>query len=116
MKEDFVNQFFRELDKNLKAPGEIILTGAVAWAIFGHVRPTRDIDFEIRLKSKSTAGALPKSIQITSSSLATAVQYSEDRSRWSDISYLDYRKTAEPYKRIGGLNVKTIVPEHWTIR
>ena len=48
---NFVDQFFSELDKRIDQPVKIILTGAIAGIIFGNIRPSMDIDFEIEFSS-----------------------------------------------------------------
>ena len=111
MKKNLIDQFFLELDRGLQAPAEIILTGAAAGALLGQIRPSVDIDFEIRSAKKN----LEEAIQQASNRTGIAANYSEDISHWSMIDYLDYRKTARPYKKIGQLQIKIMAPEYWTI-
>lgn len=118
MRKNTIDLFFLELDRALSKPASVILTGAVAGALYGNVRPSIDIDFEIRLKGKATPTrdeALRILIREASSKLGIASNYSDDISHWSMIDYLDYRKTSIPYKRIGQIDVRLIAPEHWTI-
>ena len=118
MRKKDIDLFFQELDRELGSRADIILVGASAGALMGHIRPSVDIDFEIRLKSRKTRQAqakLESAILRVSRRAGVAVNYSEDISRWSMVSYLNYRKTAVPYKRIGRLNIKLIAPEYWTI-
>lgn len=116
MKKKQIDYFFRELDKELGLKAEVILIGASAGSLMGHIRPSVDIDFEIRCAKKNiNKEQLAQKIQKTAEKASVAAQYSEDVSHWSMISYLDYRKTALPYKKFGKLNVKLIAPEYWTI-
>jgi len=116
MKKNLIDQFFLELDREWKTPAEIILTGAAAGALLGQIRPSTDIDFEIRpLDKKAGRTHLEEAIQKASAQAGIAVNYSEDISHWSMIDYLDYRKMALPYKKIGQLQIKIMAPEYWTI-
>jgi len=109
--------FFAELDRSLGQPAVIILTGAGAGSLMGHIRPSLDIDFEIRLKnpSKRNKLRLAKILREVSGRLGTAINFSEDIGHWSMISFLDYRRTALPYRRFGKLTVKLMAPAYWTI-
>jgi len=111
-----IDLFFRELDKALGLKAEIILLGASAGSLMGHIRPSFDIDFEIRLSGRKPDKAkVDKTILDTARKAGVAVNYSENVDHWSMVSYLDYRKTAESYKQFGRLNVKLIAPAYWTI-
>lgn len=114
MKKSFVERYFREFDRQWGRPAEIILTGAAAGALLGHVRPSLDIDFEIRTV-KAKGASLDEAIRRVSEKTGITVNYSEDISHWSMIDLLDYRKTALPYKTIGKLRIKLMAPEYWTI-
>lgn len=114
MKRSFVDRFFRELDREWRRPAEVILTGAVAGSLFGHVRPSVDIDFEIRA-ARRTGGLLGDVIRRISEKTGVTVNYAEDISHGSMISYLDYRRKALPYKRIGRLEIQLMAPRYWTI-
>ncbi len=118
MTERTIIQFFKELDRRLGARARVILLGASAGSLMGHIRPSLDIDFEIRLP-KSVSRALKKNldrmIRDVASIVGVAVNYSEDVSHWSMINYLDYRKTALPYRTFGKIEVKLMAPEYWTI-
>lgn len=111
-----IDFFFRELDKALNIKAQVILLGASAGSLMGHIRPSVDIDFEIRpaRKVKDKKDFQEKIMQV-SRKAGVAVNFSEDVGHWSMVDYLDYRKTALPYKIFGKLNVKLIAPEYWTI-
>jgi hypothetical protein len=116
---DQIDNFFKQLNAQLQIPCEIILTGASAGMLMGHIRPSIDIDFEIRPKSAKGQSKFESSgekiIKQLCSELQIAANYSGDISRWGEVSYLDYRKTAQPYKKFGLLKVKIIAPAYWTI-
>ena len=48
MKRQQIDRFFKVLDAALRRPAEVILIGAGAASLMGHIRPSLDIDFEIR--------------------------------------------------------------------
>lgn len=111
-----IDRFFRELDKALDKKAEIILLGASAGKLMGHIRPSFDIDFEIRFKDpKPNRKIIEEKILQAARKVKVAVNFSEDVDHWSMVSYLDYRRTATAYKKFGKLHVKLIAPAYWTI-
>lgn len=117
MNKEDIHKFFVVLDETLQKPAEIILTGAAAGALMGNIRPSLDIDFEIRLRTsqKKDQEAVEKAVFTASQKTGLAANYSEDISHWSMIDYLDYRKTARPYRTVGRLKIKQMDPYYWTI-
>ncbi len=110
--------FFKRLDQTLNSAAEVIVVGASAGALMGHIRPSFDIDFEIRLKGAGAIAArnkLEKAIDTAAQASGVAVNYSENVGGWSMISYLDYRRTAIFYQDVGKIKVKLIEPAYWTI-
>lgn len=119
MRKNIIDLFFIELDRGLSTPTRVILTGAAAGAIYGNVRQSVDIDFEIRFKRKGRKGdrdeILQDLIREISSKLGIAANYSDDISHWSMIDYLNYRKSSVRYKQIGQIEIRLMAPEYWTI-
>ncbi len=118
MKKALIRRFFKELDQELRKPAEIILTGAAAGSLLGVVRPSLDIDFEIRLKQRKRQASQLEAreiIQRIAEKVGVAVNYSENIGHWSMIHLLDYRKTALPCFRVGQLNIQVMAPPYWTI-
>jgi hypothetical protein len=116
MKKSKIDLFFQELAKSLDTPAEVILTGAAAGVLMGNVRPSQDVDFEIRFKQARELGEkLGIIMEELKQKTGLDVNYSEDISHWSMISFLDYRQGALPYKKFGLLEVKIIAPSYWTI-
>lgn len=119
MRRRTIDAFFRELSRQLDRPARVILTGAACGSLMGHIRPSLDVDFEIRIagagKKPSDPERLTKAVQSASRLTGLAAQYAADISRWSMIDYLDYRKTAVPYKTIGRIEIRLIEPAYWTI-
>lgn len=107
--------FFKRLDHRLNRAAEVIIVGASAGSLMGHVRPSFDIDFEIRVKGKGARAALEAAVKSASEEAGVAVNYSENIGGRSMVSYLNYRKTAAFYRQVGKLRLKLIAPEYWTI-
>lgn len=112
-----IDRFFRVLAHELEAPALVIVTGAAAGSLFGHVRPSRDVDFAIRLARggqshwDTLARAVDRTVQLT----RIHAQYAEDIDRWGPISLLDYRRHTLPYRRFGNLQVRLLDPAYWSI-
>ncbi len=117
MKPSDIDAFFERLDRSLGLPAEIILTGAAAGALMGHVRPTLDIDFEIRVRTRKKIPfvRIEEAVKRAEQETGFPVQCGENIEGWSMISLMDYRAKAKKYKRIGKLVVKIMAPEYWTI-
>ncbi|MBI3307430.1 MAG: hypothetical protein HYZ84_06480 [Candidatus Omnitrophica bacterium] len=113
MRKKQIDLFFKELDRALNQKAEIILAGASAGTLMGHIRPSLDIDFEIKPSFKRPD--LEEIILSAGRQAGVAVNFSENINHWSMISFLNYRKTALNYKTFGKLRVKLIAPAYWTI-
>jgi hypothetical protein len=114
-----LDRFFEELDKEFGHPLNILITGAVAGFIMGHIRPSDDIDFEVLLPDKNPPihlkEKLEASIKQVSLRLGIPAQYTENIGGWSQITLLDYREQALFYKKIGHIEIKFLAPEYWAI-
>ena len=117
MRKNLIDLFFLELSKETNSPTEIILTGAAAGVLYGHVRMSLDLDFEIRPKVKNEAYLLYLYDLVKKISARTGIEvnYSEDIGHWSMIDFLEYRDKAVHYKKMGHLDIKLMAPEYWTI-
>lgn len=118
MRKKEIDSFFETLDKELGLPADVILTGAAAGSLLGNVRPSVDIDFQMKLRGKTSENMGLRSeeaVQKTSEKTGIAVNFSESFARWGMISLLDYEKHALPYKAIGRLDIKILSPDYWTI-
>ena len=117
MKSPQADKFFSRLAKELEEPVTVILTGAVAGAIFGNVRSSADIDFAIEPKraGKGRWDKIEEALRRTSQATGISVQYARDIDRWGMISLLDYRRTSLPYRKFGTIDVRTLDPAHWAI-
>ena len=117
MRKNLIDLFFLELSKETNSPTEIILTGAAAGVLYGHIRMSLDLDFEIRPKVQNEAylSYLYDLVKKISSRTGIEVNYSEDIGHWSMIDFLEYRAKAVPYKKMGHLDIKLMAPEYWTI-
>lgn len=112
-----IDRFFRTLAKEFQQPATIILTGAAAGSLWGHIRPSLDIDFAVKPLSPNPASweQIERAIERTVRLTGIHVNYAEDIDRWSSISLLDYQRHTRPYRRFGGLQVRLLDPAYWSI-
>ena len=112
-----IDRFFRILAREFGRPATIILTGAAAGALLGHVRPSRDIDFGVRLRRRSPRDqeAFQAAVERTVRQTRIQTNYAEDIDRWSSISLLDYRRHTAIHRRFGTLEVRLLDPAYWSI-
>ena len=118
MRKKEIDSFFKTLDEELGQPAEVILTGAAAGSILGNVRPSMDIDFQMKLRGQPTQNIsfLPDdAVKRTVEKTGIAVNFSDSLDRWSMIGLLDYEKKALPYKKIGRLEIRILSPDYWTL-
>ena len=112
-----IERFFSILAQEYRRPAWVILTGAAAGSLLGHVRPSLDIDFAIipaRRDSKTwehIERAVERTVQLT----GIRANYAEDIDRWSPISFLDYQRHTRPYRVFGSLTVRLLDPAYWSI-
>lgn len=113
-----IDRFFQALNQNLKdvAGGKIkiILTGACAGILMGANRPSIDIDFAVDCAKKYFKN-VENAIKQASSITGIAANFSEDIDRWSQITFLDYKRHGVPYKTLGAIEVSILSPEYWSI-
>src|SRR3989338_10178358 len=91
MSPEQIDRFFRTLAKELKTPTTVILTGAAAGSLLGHVRASADVDFAILTGSDDPGRWQQLEAAIARAERLTKIQaqYAEDIDRWSSISLLD---------------------------
>lgn len=112
-----VEQFFRVFSKELNEPATVILTGAAAGALWGHVRPSRDVDFAIQPRRRDRGcwerieAAVERATQVT----GITANYAQDIDRWGTISLMDYQTHTRPYRRFGVVQVRLMDPAYWSI-
>ena len=116
-----IERFFRLLSKRIDFPCLIILTGAGAGTIYGRVRATFDIDFALKIKTRSEKkkterwNCFQEASRAVTVQTGIAAQYAEDIDRWSSITYLDYEKHTKFFKSFGTLEVRVLEPIYWAI-
>ncbi len=121
MNKDTIVDFFEQLSRYYPKSCQILVTGAVAAALYGRVRPTRDIDFEFRLKSASTGSAEADAEEFIRAANAVGretgidIQCAEDIDRWSSITLHGYREHSYFYQKFGQLEVRLMEPSYWAI-
>lgn len=113
-----IDKFFKVFSQNIKGlcaeKIKVILTGAAAGNLMGGVRPSIDIDFCLEYNNKY-AQDIESAIKQASKVTGIAVNFSEDIDRWSQITYLDYKRHYKPYKRFGNIEVAVLAPAYWAI-
>lgn len=112
-----IDDFFSKLSQNsqnVKGGIKIFLTGAAAGSLLGGARPSLDIDFALTCDKKDFIDA-QNAIERTSAVSGIPVNFSEDIDRWSQITFLDYKRHAMPYKRFGKVLVVILEPVYWSI-
>lgn len=112
-----IDRFFRTLAREYPHSATVIVTGAAAAALWGHVRPSLDIDFSIRTgqRSPSAWSELEQAIDRTVRLTGIRVNYAEDIDRWSSVSLMDYRRHTMPHRRFASLEVRLLDPTYWSI-
>lgn len=112
-----IDTFFRVLAEQLHEKATILLTGAAAGAIWGHVRPSVDVDFAVHLRTreKKSWEKIEAAIQRTVRLTGIQANYAEDIDRWGLITLLDYNRRTRPYRRFGLLQVRLLDPAYWSI-
>ncbi len=112
-----VERFFKGVARDFKGRAGIYLTGAAAGSTMGSIRPSMDIDFAVSLKSRDPRHWAEFESAVEKNRRLTGIQtnYSEDIDRWSQVTYLDYRKHCRPFKTFGGIQVRVLNPEYWSI-
>jgi len=112
-----IDRFFQILAKEFDQPATIILTGAAAGSLLGHIRTSRDIDFAVQPASRDarTWQRLAAAIDHAMRQVGIEANYAEDIDRWSSITLLDYRRHTTAYRRFGKLQVRVLDPIYWAI-
>ena len=112
-----IDRFFRILAKEFDQPATVILTGAAAGSLLGHIRTSRDIDFAVRVArpGEDTWERLASAIDRARQRVGIEVNYAEDIDRWSSVTLLDYRRHTTAYRRFGALQVQVLDPIYWAI-
>lgn len=112
-----IETFFGEVDRRIRFPVEVILTGGAAGLIYGTERATFDIDFEVHITGKSHVAENWASLQQVLGEISTLTnitpQYAVDIDRWSAIPLPKKKSTL--YKKFKFITVKILNPELWAI-
>src|SRR3989338_3441186 len=105
-----IARFFTVMARALDAPATVVLTGAAAGTLMGAGRPSLDVDFAVVLPWGRPAvpwSRVEQAVQAATRQTGIAAQFAEDISRWSLISFLEYRRHTRPYRRFGRLDVRS---------
>lgn len=116
MRRKDIEGFFEVLARKWPSGTKVILTGGTASLLMGGKRPTLDIDFEVAFRSKRPGwAAFEKAVRETEKETGISAQFSEEIERWSQISYLDYRKHVRPFGKFGRIELCILEPVYWSI-
>lgn len=111
-----IDRFFAVLGRELASPARVIVTGAAAGCLWGHVRPSLDIDFAIQSAGGARQWpAVETAIERTTRLTGLAANYAVDIDRWGSIALLDYRRHTHRYRVFGRVTVHVLDPTYWTI-
>jgi len=112
-----IERYFQEVNRRIDFSIRVLLTGGAAALLYGAVRVTEDIDFEVHiLKTHGERAAWPRLHQaLREASRATGLvpQYAEDIDRWSSIVLPS--KKSRLFQKIGKVEVRLLDPEIWAI-
>src|SRR3989338_679219 len=118
MDKKIIDRFFwvlsQDTRKITRSKIKIILTGAAAGNILGGSRPSMDIDFAIGCNKKYFKD-VEDTIKKVSKITGIAVNFSEDIDRWSQITFLDYKRHTLKYKTFRDVEVAVLLPLYWSI-
>jgi hypothetical protein len=112
-----IDRFFKLLSEECPENLRVILTGAAAGALLGHVRASVDVDFAIRSARKDPEAwdRVRAAVARVTEKTGVSANFAQDIDRWSQITYLDYDRHVIPYKRFGALKAEVLEPGHWSI-
>ena len=112
-----IERFFQTLAREFGGAAAIIVTGAAAGSLWGHIRPSQDIDFGFQLVGHDPTGWEQFQAAVDRTVRQTGIQanYAEDIDRWSSITLLDYKRHTVPYRRFGKLKIRLLDPVYWSI-
>lgn len=118
MNQKQIDRFFQVFNQTIKdavrGKIKVILTGAAAAILMGGNRPSIDIDFAIDCDKKYLQD-LEDALKQVSNITGIAVNFSEDIDRWSQITFLDYKRHITAYKTFGIIEVSILSPSYWSI-
>ncbi len=112
-----IDRFFEIFSRELGEDAHVLLTGAAAGALWGRIRPSFDVDFEVTLRRKSPAlwDRVEKAAAAASRETGIQANFADNIDRWGMISLLDYRKHKVAYKHFGPLKLELMDPLYWSI-
>lgn len=113
-----VERFFGSLARRWPHRTECILVGGAAAALDGSVRPTRDVDFEVRFggaRSAEDPDAFASAVHEAERASGVEGQFTEDLSRWSQIGMPAYRGRTREWRKFGPITVRLLDPADYCV-
>ena len=112
-----IDRFFSVLSRELDEPARVILTGAAAGALWGRIRMSADVDFEVRLRRSRPAlwQKLEQAVERATDETGLLANFGESIDRWNMVTFLDYRQHLTAWRRFGTLRVFLMDPVFWSI-
>ena len=82
----------------------------------GGSRPTLDVDFEVHISASGDSWErFEAKVRQVSARTGIGAQFAESVERWSQLSFLDYRRHARRFRKFGALEVRILEPAYWSI-
>jgi hypothetical protein len=113
-----IERFFGALARAWPHRTECILIGGAAAALDGGVRPTADVDFEVRFGGAIAVGdpdAFAGAVRAAERASGLAGQFSEDLSAWSPVAMPPYRTHTRRWKAFGPITVSLLDPPDYIV-
>jgi len=112
-----IDRFFEIFSRELGETALVILTGAGAGALWGRIRPSFDVDFEVTLRRQNPAlwVRVERAAAVATQETGIQANFADNIDRWGMISLLDYRRQRAMYKHFGPLKLELMDPVYWSI-
>lgn len=110
-----VERFARELARAHPGPVRLILAGGAAAAVYGHDRPTVDVDFEVgpppgAVRNERWMRSFEAALRRAAAASGASPQWTLDLSRWSEVALPHHRRRIRTWKRFGRTTVCVLDP------
>jgi len=113
-----IERFFAALARAWPHPTECILVGGAAAVLDGSLRPTNDVDFEVRFGgtvSIEDPDAFAGAVRAAERSSGLAGQFTEDLAGWSPVALPPHRAGTRRWKSFGPITVRLLDPAIYVV-